>query len=164
MNNIEVNISLKIRNIIGGGFANRMNVFKKNTLNQSQNQSEIISTGISMKDRLKLFNSRFQFDKEKKDKTIEKQKTNINKEIYDKNDKKKVINSTIEKVKTEKSFNDNIPEQNNEKIIKKENELIKENDENNYKTSKKEEEKNKEMTNKFNLDIIKENKTVQKSQ
>ena len=162
MNNIEVNISLKIRNIIGGGFANRMNVFKKNTLNQSQNQSEIISTGISMKDRLKLFNSRFQFDKEKKDKTIEKQKTNINKEIYDKNDKKKVINSTIEKVKTEKSFNDSIPEQNNEKIIKKENELIKENDENNYKTSKKEEEKNKEMTNKFNLDIIKENKTVQK--
>ena len=159
MNNIELNISLKIRNIIGGSFANRMNIFKKNKLNQSQNQSEIISTGISMKDRLKLFNSRNQFDKDKKEKNIEKQKTNINKEIYNKNDKKENINSTIGKVKTEKNFNNNKYEQNNEKIAIKENEPIKENKENNFNIDEKEEIK--EEKNKLNMDIIKDNKIVQ---
>ena len=59
LNNIEVNISLKIRNLFGGGFAARMNMFKKQASNTSDSQSGVISTGVSMKDRLKLFSNKF---------------------------------------------------------------------------------------------------------
>ena len=57
VNNIEINLSLKLKDIISRGIiASRMNMFNKRT--QTLNISESpISTGISVKDRLKLFNS-----------------------------------------------------------------------------------------------------------
>ena len=58
MNNIEINLELKVKNIIGGGgFKARMNMFQKKTQNSPENQNNVISTGVSMKDRLSLFNS-----------------------------------------------------------------------------------------------------------
>ena len=57
---IEVNMSIKVRNILSGGeFASRLNMFKrKSEMNIAT--SNIISTGVSMKDRLKLFNQGLQ--------------------------------------------------------------------------------------------------------
>ena len=57
---IEVNMSIKVRNILSGGeFASRLNMFKrKSEINIGT--SGIISTGVSMKDRLKLFNQGLQ--------------------------------------------------------------------------------------------------------
>jgi hypothetical protein len=59
MDNIEINLLLKVKNIIGGSsFKDRMNIFqKKTTILPSENPSNAIITGINMKDRLKLFNS-----------------------------------------------------------------------------------------------------------
>ena len=59
MDNIEINLLLKVKNIIGGSsFKDRMNIFQKKTkIPPSENQSNAIITGINMKDRLKLFNS-----------------------------------------------------------------------------------------------------------
>ena len=57
---IEVNMSIKVRNILSGGdFASRLNMFKRKSEMISAS-SGIISTGVSMKDRLKLFNKGLQ--------------------------------------------------------------------------------------------------------
>ena len=70
LNNIEVNISIKIRNVIGGkGFAERMNMFKKQSNCQSETHTGIISTGVSMKDRLNFFRTKFSENTEIKPKS-----------------------------------------------------------------------------------------------
>ena len=57
---IEVNMSIKVRNILSGGeFASRLNMFKRKS-EMNIGTSGIISTGVSMKDRLKLFNQGLQ--------------------------------------------------------------------------------------------------------
>jgi ABC-type antimicrobial peptide transport system permease subunit len=56
VNNIEMNLSMKVKNIIGGGgLASRMNMFSKKS-DDSNTSKNIISTGanMSVKDRLKL--------------------------------------------------------------------------------------------------------------
>ena len=58
-NDIEINLFLKIKNIIGKNeFKYRMSIFSNNNKNSisSERKSNIISTGINMNDRLKLFN------------------------------------------------------------------------------------------------------------
>ena len=53
---LEINLSIKVKNIIGGGgFASRMNMFKKKSDN-TDGSGGIISTGagVSIKDRLKF--------------------------------------------------------------------------------------------------------------
>ena len=55
VNNIEISLSIKVKNIIGGGgFASRMNMFKKKS--NTDTSGGIISTGagVSIKDRLKF--------------------------------------------------------------------------------------------------------------
>jgi hypothetical protein len=55
--NIDVNLSIKIKNIFGGkGFGSRMDMFKKKT--DTNESTKIMTTGVSMKDRLNLFNNR----------------------------------------------------------------------------------------------------------
>ena len=55
--NIDVNLSIKIKNIFGGkGFGSRMDMFKKKT--DTNESAKIMTTGVSMKDRLNLFNNR----------------------------------------------------------------------------------------------------------
>ena len=55
---LEINLSLKIRNIIAKNeFKYRMSIFSSNNNQKySEQKSNIISTGINMNDRLKLFN------------------------------------------------------------------------------------------------------------
>ena len=56
LNNIEVNLSIKVNNIIGGGgFASRMSMFKKRYSSNIEVNSGVISTGVKMQDRLKFF-------------------------------------------------------------------------------------------------------------
>ena len=59
-NDIEINLFLKIKNIIGKNeFKYRMSIFSNNNNKNSissERKSNIISTGINMNDRLKLFN------------------------------------------------------------------------------------------------------------
>ena len=111
MNNIEINILLKIRNIIQGGvFASRMNIFKKHTQNVSE--SRVISTGVSMKDRLKLFS-----------KNISDNNTNNNtKKPIIKNVTKKLVHSEeSNNTKNENIIEDKIKEELNKKDeVKKE--------------------------------------------
>ena len=55
--NVDVNLSIKIKNIFGGkGFGSRMDMFKKKT--DTNESTKIMTTGVSMKDRLNLFNNR----------------------------------------------------------------------------------------------------------
>ena len=157
LDNIEVNISLKIRNIIGGGFAARMNMFKKQEINHQT--SGVISTGVSMKDRLKLFNTKLSTpniinnpninNSLIKEKTIQNKSSINNKEIINKkeevkekeiNDNKKDIKENIRKISDEKNINQNI-------------ENIEKNEENKNKNeiNNEEEKKNEiEISNKIN--------------
>ena len=118
VNNIEVNISLKIRNIFGGsGFSARMNMFNKKSKGSSESQSGVISTGISMKDRLKMFGNKFVNDTNVKN-TINKlssQKINDT-QISEKNNDNNSNNNSAnkkEKVFEEKTNNDNKIKSNN---------------------------------------------------
>ena len=131
--NIEVNISLKIRNIIGGGFAARMNMFKKQETNKTT--SGVISTGISMKERLKLFNSKtLQWNSNKTNNNsininISTVDTNINiKNDSSNNDKEKKEKETNDKknINKAKTINDKNKEETKEKEIKKEEKVKKE--------------------------------------
>ena len=131
--NIEVNISLKIRNIIGGGFAARMNMFKKQETNQTT--SGVISTGISMKERLKLFNSKtLQWNSNKTNNNsininISTVDTNTNiKNDSSNNDKEKKEKETNDKknINKAKTINDKNKEETKEKEIKKEEKVKKE--------------------------------------
>ena len=55
MNNFEINIELKVKNIFGGGgFKARMNMFQTKSKNSSEIKHSVISTGISIKDRQNL--------------------------------------------------------------------------------------------------------------
>ena len=55
--NIDVNLSIKIKNIFGGkGFGSRMDMFKTKT--NTNESAKVMTTGVSMKDRLNLFNNR----------------------------------------------------------------------------------------------------------
>ncbi len=57
ISNIEVNLLIKIKNIFGGkGFGSRMDMFKKKI--ETNESSKVMTTGVSMKDRLKLFSNR----------------------------------------------------------------------------------------------------------
>ena len=152
MDNIEINLLLKVKNIIGGSsFKDRMNIFqKKSTILPSENPSNAIITGINMKDRLKLFNStNYSSSNYSKSKTviisnksnqpiIEKpEKNNDNKNLIN---KEKKIEEKIDYSKT--NINNDKNEEKKIDIIKKEppkeNIPVKENDKD--KLNQKEEE------------------------
>jgi len=64
MNNFEINLELKIKNIIGGGgFKSRMNMFQTKFKNTSEIKNSVISTGISIKDRQNLLKSKLIINK-----------------------------------------------------------------------------------------------------
>ena len=130
MDNIEINLLLKVKNIIGGSsFKDRMNIFqKKSTILPSENPSNAIITGINMKDRLKLFNStNYSSSNYSKSKTviisnksnqpiIEKpEKNNDNKNLIN---KEKKIEEKIDYSKT--NINNDKNEEKKIDIIKKE--------------------------------------------
>ena len=139
LNNIEVNISLKIRNIFGGGFAARMNMFKKQTSNTSESQSGVISTGISMKDRLKLFGSKLPKSEKinKPSNKISPPKIKVSNELSGKIANNLNINNT-NVIKKEK-----VDEEKNNKNDKKEN-IIKKEENKKEKIQEKEPQKSEE--------------------
>ena len=88
-NNIKINLSLKIRNIIGGGsFSSKMDMFNKKETNTSEQQNEVIATGVSMKDRLKMFGNKTTEDDNinKQNNKISPKETKISNESSEKND------------------------------------------------------------------------------
>ena len=162
VNNIEINLSIKVKNILGGGsVASRMNMFKK--AGDANTSNNIISTGakVSIKDRLKFLNTKnLNFaPPEIQNKAIPKKLSlpteltsklmhthgmfnNLNeeKEKNEKIDKKNQQN--IEEKKEEKASNINdIQENKNEEEKKEEKEKEKEQNE---EKSEEEEEKSKE--------------------
>ena len=74
VNNIVINLSIKVKNIIGGGFASRMNMFKKKS--DSSETKNIIKTGagVSIKDKLKMLTDKSKdiFQNETQNKPIPK--------------------------------------------------------------------------------------------
>ena len=182
LDNIEVNISLKIRNIIGGGFAARMNMFKRQETNQQT--SGVISTGISMKDRLKLFNSKtLIWTNNKSNTTINitpketniqnklpnnKEEPNIKKNIKKTNDEKKQkeVQKKSEDNKKVEQKTKTINKDGKEKQIKKEEKEIKtiEKEEKDIKKVEKEEKeiKKEDKVEKEEKDIKKEEKEIKK--
>ena len=139
VNNIVINLSIKVKNIIGGGFASRMNMFKKK--NESNETKNIIKTGagISIKDKLKILNEKKKdiFPPEPQNKPVPK------KIVFPADLSNKLMHShgTI----------------NNYQIYQEDEK--KDNDNNKEKENKQEKEKNNEINNEQNID---EDKKVEK--
>ena len=122
---LEIKLSLKIRNIIAKNeFKYRMSIFSSNNKNSisSERKSNIISTGINMNDRLKLFNKiDYNSSLTKRNTEILEKKLPLketNSEIIDNNE-------TFEKEK-EKKVKKNSPETNKkDNFEKKEKEISK---------------------------------------
>ena len=139
LNNIEVNISIKIRNVIGGkGFAERMNMFKKQSNCQSEIHTGIISTGVSMKDRLNFFRTKFSENTEIKPKS-----QLISKKIKTPDELKIKISSNLS-TNNKTDIKENKPEKKVSSDIKEEEiteNIENENKENNIEENKNEKEK-----------------------
>ena len=97
LDNIEINMSLKIRNIIdGSSLASRINMFTKKETNVLESH-EVISTGVNMKDRLKIFGNEATKNNNKNN---DEEKENI-KEKYIKKENKKSEDKVDIKIKEE---------------------------------------------------------------
>ena len=131
-NTIEINLSLKVRNIFGGeGFKAKMNLFQSKVSSSIEVQNSVIQTGMNLKEKIKLFgsinknnqnndlrksstviiknNNEFNSVKIKKEKEKTPEKKNIN-NIQDKNEeknreKKLDLKKEISKVKINKNEN-----------------------------------------------------------
>ena len=175
VNNIEINLSIKVKNIIGGGsLASRLNMFKK--ANDTNLTSSIISTGakISIKDRLKMLNNNKNMNAlpaEKKNKVLPKKLSlppqlssklvhshGITKALTIHENEKKNENNAFKNEINGKKENIGSEKNNKENIEKKEENIKNNNDiqENKNKEDKKE-EKQEEKEKKTN-DIKKDNK------
>ena len=178
VNNIEISLSIKVKNIIGGGgFASRMNMFKKKS--NADSSGGIISTGagVSIKDRLKfLKNAQIpQPTNEPKEKAAPK-KLKIPSEvnnalmhglgpIHNTNIPKK-DNIEKEKKKVEENENNNKKEDNKENVADK---ILEENknkdnqkkDEKNVDLKEENEEEKKQKEEEQNIEEKKEEKEKQ---
>ena len=177
VNNIEINLSIKVKNIIGGGgFASRMNMFKKKSDN-TDGSGGIISTGagVSIKDRLKFLKNTSipQGPHEPKEKAAPKKikiPTQLNNALMQNHglNNNKILpkenNIEKEKKKVEEKKIDNKDEGNkdksNEKIKEIKNEENKEND--NKKEELKEENKKEEQKIEENKKEEEQEKEVEK--
>ena len=152
VNNIELNLSLKVRNILGGGgFKAKMNMFQKKATISSYLSSNISSTRMSMKDRIKFFNTNNSNNTNlKKTNTFAfPNKITLSKQNSDKNEINS--NSNNNTIKRENTF-----AKNNIKDDKKEEKITNKPKESKEKIENKREEKNKKDDKK----IIKEKNTV----
>ena len=154
VNNIELNLSLKVRNILGGdGFKTKMNMFQKKATISSDLSSNIIFTGMSMKDRIKFFNTNNSNNTNlKKTNTFAfPNKITLSKQNSDKNEINSNSNSNNNTIKRENTF-----AKNNIKDDKKEEKITNKPKESKVKIEKKKEENNKKDDKK----IIKDKNTV----
>ena len=129
MNNFEIDLELKVKNIIGGGgFKARMSMFQTKSKNSSEAQNNAINTGISMKDRVNLYSNNNPKPKLKKSVTsdilnIKFKKANENKELNkneiskEKNKEEKIDNEIkINEITDERIKNINNENNKEEKI------------------------------------------------
>ena len=150
MNSFEINLELKVKNIIGGGgFKARMSMFQTKPQKSSEPQNNVINTKNSMKDRLNLYNNNNQKPKLKKSVTSDILNIKFKQANENTEHTKNIISK--EKIKEEKIDNEiKINEINNERNK-------------NIKEDKKKEEKidnkikNNEITNEKNKEEKKDN-------
>ena len=116
MNNFEINIELKVKNIFGGGgFKARMNMFQTKSKNSSEIKHSVISTGISIKDRQNLFNNSNQLSNLKKSVTVDISNIKFNPTNQKKDQNKYNIDNAIKNTEIE------IPKEKNTNINKEKN-------------------------------------------
>jgi hypothetical protein len=164
---IEVNMSIKVRNILSGGeFASRLNMFKRKS-EMISGSSGIISTGVSMKDRLKLFNKGLQQPAPKPQNKIIPNKLKISEEFNKQLMKNQNENSRRESLKLVQNKNNNIvkgkgnEEKNKIQDQENKNEKDKDNKGKNSIKNEKVEEPKKQDENK-NVEIKKEEENNEK--
>ena len=116
MNNFEINIELKVKNIFGGGgFKARMNMFQTKSKNSSEIKHSVISTGISIKDRQNLFNNSNQLSNLKKSVTVDISNIKFNPTNQKKEQNNNNIDNAIKNTEIE------IPKEKNTNINKEKN-------------------------------------------
>ena len=104
MNSFEINLELKVKNIIGGGgFKARMSMFQTKPQKSSEPQNNVINTKNSMKDRLNLYNNNNQKPKLKK--SVTSDILNIKFKQANENTEHTKIEISKEKIKEEKIDN-----------------------------------------------------------